>query len=270
MRRPSVELRDASRGRITILGSGTSHGVPMVGCTCAVCVSADPRDKRWRPSIFIEFQDGFRVLVDTTPDLRAQALRFGVTHVDAVLFTHSHADHILGLDELRRYNVLQKAALPCYADPRTARDIRRTFSYVFAPLAGEGGGIPQLELFTIAGTFCLGRHEIMPVPIFHGSRPILGFRIGSFAYLTDTNRIPDSSWPLLEGVKLLVLDALRDRPHSTHFSIAEALAVATRLAAERTYFTHICHDLPHAATCARLPAGVELAYDGLSLDFDGM
>ena len=252
--------------KVTVLGSGTSHGVPLVGCTCAVCRSDDPRDKRWRPSIFIEFPDGFRVLVDTTPDLRAQALRFNVTRVDAIVFTHSHADHIMGLDEVRRFNALQKAAVPCYADARTVRDIRRTFEYVFSPRGQEGGGIPRLELLTIAGAFCLGRHEIVPVPIFHGPRPIFGFRIGSFAYLTDTNHIPESSWPLLNGVTLLVLDALRDRPHSTHFTVAQALEVARRLAPERTYLTHICHDLPHAATCARLPAGVELAYDGLMLE----
>ena len=253
-------------GRVTILGSGTSHGVPMIGCTCAVCQSDDPRDKRWRPSILIEFSDGFSVLIDTTPDLRAQALRFNVTRVDAIVFTHSHADHVMGLDEVRRFNLLQKVTLPCYADGRTGRDIRRMFSYVFSPRGQEGGGVPRLELFTIAGTFCLGRREVVPVPIFHGSRPIFGFRIGSFAYLTDTNHIPESSWPLLDGVKLLVLDALRDRPHSTHFTVAQALEVVTRLAPDHTYLTHICHDLPHAATCARLPAGVELAYDGLILE----
>jgi phosphoribosyl 1,2-cyclic phosphate phosphodiesterase len=266
-------LTDSSvsrRGQVTILGSGTSHGVPMIGCACAVCRSADPRDTRWRPSILIEFPDGVRVLVDTTPDLRAQALRFNIDRVDAILFTHSHADHILGLDEARRYNHLQRAAVPCYADARTLQDIRRTFSYIFSADPGEGGGVPKIDLFTLAGPFCLGRHEIVPVPLFHGSRPILGFRIGSFAYLTDTNRIPEASWPLLDGVTVLVLDALRDRPHPTHFTIAEALAVAARVDPRQTYFTHICHELGHAATCARLPAGVELAYDGLSFELPGV
>jgi phosphoribosyl 1,2-cyclic phosphate phosphodiesterase len=240
----------------------------MIGCECAVCRSEDARDQRWRPSIYLELPDGSRVLVDTTPDLRAQALRFQVTKVDAILFTHSHADHILGLDEVRRYNMLQKAPMPCYGDRRTVGDIRRTFSYVFEPAATWGGGIPRIELFSIVGPFSLGRSEIIPVPVFHGSRSILGFRVGSLAYLTDTNGIPESSWPLLEGVKLLVLDALRERPHPTHFSVAQALEVVDRLRPELTYFTHVCHDLPHAATCARLPAGVELAYDGLAIEFD--
>lgn len=254
--------------RVTFLGSGTSHGVPMIGCRCDVCTSADERDKRWRPSIYLELPDGLRVLVDATPDLRAQALRFDVSRVDAILFTHSHADHILGLDEVRRYNVLQKAPVPCFGDRRTIADLRRIFSYVFVPSAG-GGGVPRLDTFVIAGSFCLGRSEIVPVPVRHGARSILGFRLGAFAYLTDTNGIPDASWPLLEGVQLLVLDALRDRPHPTHFSVAEALVVARRLGPRKTYLTHICHELPHAATCARLPDGVELAYDGLALDVPG-
>lgn len=257
-------------GRVTILGSGTSHGVPMIGCACAVCSSGDARDVRWRASIYIELPDGLRVLVDTTPDLRGQALRFNVTRVDAILFTHSHADHIFGLDEVRRFNQLQKAAMPCFGDRRTIEDVRRVFSYVFAPHTSQGGGVPRIQPFTIEGRFCLGRSEVVPVPLLHGARTILGFRVGSFAYLTDTNGIPESSWPLLDGVTTLVLDALRDRPHPTHFTVAEALAVVARLAPERTYLTHICHDLPHAATCARLPPGVELAYDGLSIAVAGL
>jgi phosphoribosyl 1,2-cyclic phosphate phosphodiesterase len=260
----------SATGHVTILGSGTSHGVPMIGCTCAVCTSTDTRDARWRTSIYVALPDGLRVLVDTTPDLRAQALRFGVTRVDAILFTHSHADHILGLDEVRRYNHLQRTAVPCFGDRRTIADIRRTFSYVFEAAERPGGGVPRLETFAVGGPFCLGRSEVVPVPLLHGSRAILGFRIGSFAYLTDTNAIPESSWPLLDGVTVLVLDALRDRPHPTHFSVTEALAVVARLGPDRTYFTHVCHDLSHQATCARLPAGVELAYDGLSFALPGL
>ena len=264
-----------------MLGSGTSHGVPAIGCDCAVCRSTDPRDRRTRPSIFIELQptepqpalaDEVRsILIDTSTDLRAQALANDVRRVDAILFTHGHADHVLGLDETRRYSAMQRAPIGCYADADTLEDLRRMFSYVFAPPRQPGGGLPQLRLFQIAGSFSMGGAEIVPIPLFHGRLPVLGFRIGSFAYLTDCNRIPDESWPLLTdngGVRVVILDALRERPHSTHFSVSEAVAVVARLGTERAYFTHICHDLPHAATCARLPSGVQLAYDGLVLEID--
>jgi phosphoribosyl 1,2-cyclic phosphate phosphodiesterase len=258
--------------RVTLLGTGTSHGVPMIGCDCAVCRSSDPRDRRFRASIVLDLgaaANGLRhVLVDTSTDLRSQALMHDLRSVDAILFTHSHADHIMGLDEVRRYNALKRAAIPCFGDERTLDDLRRIFDYIFKPPPVSGGGIPQLSLFQIMGPFSLGSVEIIPVPLLHGPRPILGFRAGTFAYLTDCSRIPEESWPLLAGVRTLVLDALRERPHPTHFSVAEALAVVDRLGPEHTYFTHICHDLPHAATCARLPDGVELAYDGLVLDVE--
>lgn len=240
----------------------------MIGCTCDTCRSTDPRDQRLRPSIYLSLDDGLSVLVDTATDLRQQALRHGLTRVDAVLFTHSHADHVMGLDELRRFNVLQRAAIPAYADKRTAEDLRRTFSYVFSPPEEKGGGVPQVELQVIDGAFAIGSLKIQPVPLLHGKRPILGFRFGTFAYLTDCNAIPGESWPLLEGLDILVLDALRHRPHPTHFSVNEALEVVARLRPRQTYFTHICHDLPHAATNKALPDGVELAYDGLALDVE--
>jgi phosphoribosyl 1,2-cyclic phosphate phosphodiesterase len=251
--------------QITFLGTGTSHGVPMIGCECGTCRSPDPRDRRSRPSVFIETDDGTAILVDAGPDLRSQALAYGINRVDAIVFTHGHADHILGLDDVRRYNHIMRRPMPCYADAHTVDDIRRMFGYVFDPEAPKGGGLPQLELFTIAGGFCVGRQEIVPVPVLHGRRPILGLRFGAFAYLTDCSAIPDESWPLLTGLDVVVLDALRERPHPTHFSIGEAVETARRIDAPRTYFTHMCHDLPHAATCEKLPAGVELAYDGLRL-----
>jgi phosphoribosyl 1,2-cyclic phosphate phosphodiesterase len=254
--------------KVTVLGSGTSSGVPVIGCACAVCTSSDPRDRRTRPSIVIQAGDSAShstILVDTSTDLRAQALANRVTRVDAILFTHSHADHVMGLDEVRIYNFRQRTSMPCFGDARTLDDIRRMFGYAFEPQL-EGGGIPQIALFPLLGPFSLGGVEVVPVPLMHGSRPILGYRVGSFAYLTDCNRIPDESWPLIKGVRTLVLDALRERPHTTHFNIAQALEVVEQLAPERTYFTHICHDLPHQATNARLPAGVELAYDGLVLE----
>lgn len=251
-----------------MLGSGTSHGVPMIGCECATCRSTDPRDRRSRASVLIEIAGGASVLVDTTTDLRAQALTHGVKRVDAIVYTHSHADHVMGLDEVRRFNVMQKSAIPCYGDERTARDLRRIYSYIFEPDTPKGGGIPQVVLSVIAGEFSIGPATFVPVPLLHGSRTIFGYRIGSFAYLTDCSVIPDGSWPLLAGVRTLVLDALRERPHPTHLSLADAISIAERLGPARAYFTHMCHDLPHAATCARLPEGVELAYDGLTFDID--
>jgi phosphoribosyl 1,2-cyclic phosphate phosphodiesterase len=255
--------------RVTFLGTGTSHGVPMIGCGCAVCRSSDPRDRRWRPSIYIEADDGAGLLVDTGPDLRTQALQFGVTRVDAILFTHGHADHVVGLDEVRRFNAIGRRTIPCYADAMTIGEIRQMFSYVFDPRAPKGGGIPDIVLHEIQGTFHPdGAHgvEVVPVPVLHGERPVLGFRIGAFAYLTDCSRIPDPSWRLLQGLGVVVLDALRDRPHPTHFSLSEAVDAARRIGARQTYFTHICHDLPHEATCARLPGRMALAYDGLAVE----
>jgi phosphoribosyl 1,2-cyclic phosphate phosphodiesterase len=235
----------------------------MIGCDCATCRSTDRRDKRWRTSVRVETDDGGSLLIDAGPDLRAQALAFDIRRVDAILFTHGHADHILGLDDVRRFNSLQRRPMACYGDAATIRDVRRAFGYVFDPLTAKGGGLPQLELFEVVGPFCVGRQEIVPVPIYHGDRGILGLRLGAFAYLTDCSRIPDGSWALLEGLDLLVLDALRETPHPTHFSLKEAIAAASRIAPRRTCFTHMCHDLAHEATCARLPAGMELAYDGL-------
>jgi phosphoribosyl 1,2-cyclic phosphate phosphodiesterase len=252
-------------GRVTFLGTGTSHGVPMIGCRCATCTSPDPRDQRWRPSIYIELAGGAALLVDTAPDLRSQALRFGVVRVDAVLFTHPHADHLLGLDETRRFNTLQRRAIPCYGDPDTIAEVRRVFAYAFDPRQ-EGGGVPRLHLFPVGGPFSIGGAEVVPVPVWHGALPIYGYRVGPFAYLTDCSGIPEASWPLLDGVRILVVDALRDAPHPTHFTVAQALDVVARLRPERALLTHIAHDLGHAATSARLPPAVEVAYDGLIVD----
>jgi phosphoribosyl 1,2-cyclic phosphate phosphodiesterase len=256
------------KARVTVLGSGTSHGVPMIGCSCAVCRSSDPRDRRTRPSIYVDVQDGPKILVDTSTDLREQALVNRVMRIDAILFTHSHADHIMGLDDSRRFTQMQKAAIPCYADALTVASLKKTFFYVFDPAAEKGGGLPQIDLQTIDGPFAVGGVEIQPIPLMHGSRPILGFRFGDFAYLTDTNHVPDESWPLLSGVKTVIVDALRHRPHPTHFTVAEALAAIARLQPSQAYLTHICHDLPHVATNQSLPAGVELAYDGLTLEIE--
>lgn len=253
--------------RVLFLGTGTSHGVPMIGCDCAVCRSDDPHDARTRPSIYVRLDDDLCVLVDTTPDLRTQALRHDLRRVDAVLFTHPHVDHIMGLDEVRRFNVLSRQPMPAFGNAETLAAIRRAFSYIFHRDAPRGGGVPDLRCWTLGGgAFSLGRQEVVPVPVRHGPWAVLGFRIGRFAYLTDCNDVPDASVDLLAGLDTLVLDALRHRPHPTHFTIAQASAMARRIGAKRTFFTHIAHDLAHAATNAMLPPGLALAYDGLEIE----
>jgi phosphoribosyl 1,2-cyclic phosphate phosphodiesterase len=253
-------------GRVLFLGTGTSHGVPMIGCECAVCRSTDPRDKRLRPSIYIDVPGHAKILVDTGPDLREQALTHHLTRVDAVLYTHGHADHIMGLDEVRRFNAIQGGPIPCYASAETWATLRQAFSYIFDGKPRKGGGIPELVPHEISGPFEVAGVVVVPVPVWHGDLPVLGFRLGTFAYLTDCNRIADESWSLIEGVETLVIDALRDRRHSTHFTVQEAIDVVARVSPRRALTTHMTHDLGHAATSARLPAGVELAYDGLVLD----
>lgn len=237
----------------------------MIGCGCTTCQSADPHDNRLRPSIYVQTPNA-SVLVDAGPDLREQALRHRIGAVDAILFTHGHADHILGLDDVRRFNAIMQRAMPCYGDEQTLTDIRKTFHYVFDPETPKGGGLPALDLVPISGSLRIGDLDVQPVPLWHGTRPILGFRFGAFAYLTDCNKLDDRAWPLLHGLDVLALDALRIRPHLTHFSLDEAIEVATRIGAARTFFTHMCHDLRHESTNARLPAGMALAHDGLVLD----
>jgi phosphoribosyl 1,2-cyclic phosphate phosphodiesterase len=254
--------------RITFLGTGTSTGVPMIACECAVCRSTDPRDRRLRPSIYVDVPGYTRILVDTSTDLRQQALAHRITRVDAVLITHTHADHVMGLDDIRRFNHVQGGSIPFFASEPAWEMLRKTFFYVFDGMPRLGGGIPKIEPRVIDGPFDVGGIRVVPVPLWHGRMPILGFRFGDFAYLTDCNSIPDQSWPLLRNVDTLVLDALRDKPHTTHFTIAEALDTAARLSPARTYFTHMAHDLGHADTNARLPPGVELAYDGLVVDIE--
>lgn len=251
--------------RVTMLGSGTSTGVPVIGCRCRVCTSDNPKNKRTRPGLKLEFDAGPVVLVDTPTDLREQALRFGLPRLDAVLFTHAHADHIFGLDDIRIFNFRQGRPIPCYGSETTLGSIRRTFSYVFE--AGqEGGGKPQLDLIPVREPFELLGGMVVPVPVWHGAMEVFGYRLGRFAYVTDCNVIPETSFDLLEGVEILILDALRYRPHSTHFSVEEALKAAEQIGARRTILTHFSHDVDHDAPAVALPEGVELGYDGLALD----
>jgi phosphoribosyl 1,2-cyclic phosphate phosphodiesterase len=250
--------------RVTMLGSGTSTGVPVIGCDCAVCTSADPRNRRTRPGLKLEW-DGHTVLVDTPVDFRDQALRFGVDRVDGVLFTHSHADHIFGLDDLRIFNFRQKQVIRCYGSAATMENLRRVFAYAFED-GQEGGGKPRLELVPVRDPFVLHQVRVEPVPVWHGETEVFGYRIGGFAYVTDVSAIPDKSYAHLAGVDTLILGALRYRPHPTHFTIAEATDAARLIGARRTIFTHLAHDVDHASPAAPLAPGTELGYDGLVFD----
>lgn len=256
--------------RITFLGTGTSQGIPMIGCACAVCQSSSPEDKRYRASIVVTHDDGAQVLVDTTPDLRSQALACGLTRVDSVVYTHSHADHIFGLDELRRFIALKGGGtLTVHGDAHTIAELRRIFAYAFSAPAELGGGVPRLVPSVVEAPFDIEGTRWVPVPILHGRTLIQGYRIGRFAYLTDCSDVPESSWSLLEGLDTVVIGALRERAHPTHFSLSEAVEAARRIGARRTLFTHMCHDLGHGDTNARLPEGMALAYDGLSVTLPG-
>ncbi|MGH9720573.1 MAG: MBL fold metallo-hydrolase [Bryobacteraceae bacterium] len=250
--------------RITVLGSGTSAGVPTIGCHCDVCRSADPRDNRLRPSIVIRYGDR-SVLVDTTPDFRTQALRAGLERLDAILFTHEHADHIMGLDDVRPFNFRQKAPIPIYASVQTMESIRRCFRYIFSTDTPESA-IPKLETHTLDGhAFDLFGVEFLPIRLMHGSGTVYGFRFGAAAYLTDHSVIPEDSLSDLEGLDVLFLDALRHKPHPTHSTVERSVAYVKQLAPRRAYFTHICHDLGHERTEKLLPPHVRLAYDGLEI-----
>lgn len=255
------------KGILTVLGSGTSVGVPTIGCDCAVCHSSDPKDRRTRPSVLIEY-NGKSVLIDTTPDFREQAIRERIRRLDAVLYTHPHADHLLGIDDLRPLSYQHRPGkLPLYARPEAAEFIRGMFGYIFNA-SYKFGGLPQLELIPIAGTLELFGASFESVTVIHGEMEILGFRFGSAAYLTDHSEIPEDSLAKLRNLDILFLDALRHQPHPTHSTVQNSLRIVERLQPRRAFFTHICHDLPHEATNASLPENVQLSYDGMKLEFE--
>jgi phosphoribosyl 1,2-cyclic phosphate phosphodiesterase len=265
---PFTDRRPKSRGdllgQLVFLGTGTSVGVPVVGCDCPVCTSSDPRNQRMRCSLVLGLPEG-NLLIDTTPDLRSQLLRERIGIINATLFTHDHADHLFGLDDLRIFPHYLGHSMPVYCEEQVEARIRKSFDYAFSEAAkAYAGGVPQLAIRRIGlEPFDLLGTRVVPLRLYHGRFQVLGFRFGNVAYCTDTNRIPDESLALLEGLDVLILDALRARPHATHYSLAEAVAIAERLRPKRTLFTHMGHDLDHAATNAELPQGMELAYDGL-------
>ena len=252
---------------LTVLGSGTSMGVPTIGCDCAVCCSSDPHDKRTRPSILLEYGGKF-VLIDSTPDFRQQAIRENIRHLDAVFYTHTHADHLLGIDDLRPLTFHHKPGkLPLYARPEAAEFIRNMFRYIF-DANYKFGGLPRVDMKSIEGPVELFGANFIPVPVIHGETEIIGFRLGSAAYLTDHSEIPENSYALLQGLDILFLDALRYKPHPTHSTVENSLRIVERVKPQRAFFTHICHDLPHEATNASLPPNVRLSYDGMKLEFE--
>src|SRR5579871_1153718 len=250
--------------RITVLGSGTSVGVPTIGCHCAVCNSPDARDQRLRPSIYLQYQ-GHGVLIDTTPDLRQQALRARIERVDAILFTHSHADHIMGLDDVRPLNFRQGGVIPIYGAAEHIENIRRCFHYVFSNHKTESS-VPRLTTNIFDGSpIDIYGLQFTPIRLCHGKGTVHGFRFGRAAYLTDHSDIPEESREQLKGLDVLFLDALRHRPHPTHSTVERSLQSVEELAPDRAFFTHICHDLSHARTEEALPSHVRLAYDGLEI-----
>jgi phosphoribosyl 1,2-cyclic phosphate phosphodiesterase len=260
--------------KVTILGSGTSQGIPIIGCKCLTCTSQNPKDKRLRVSVYIdsgikkENNNGtYKILIDTSPDFRQQMLVNGLDDIDAILYTHHHIDHIMGLDDIRQVNQLHKKTVDVFGNSETINYLKKAFSYIFDENTYKGGGIPDIETHVIElEKFKAGPVEVLPVKYFHGPTVVWGYRIGNFAYVTDCSGIPDEEFGKLENLEYLIIDALRFKPHSTHFSIDEAVDVSKRLKAKQTYFIHMTHDVMHDEVNPGLPGGIQLAYDGLAFE----
>ncbi len=255
---------------VTLLGTGTSTGVPVIGCDCEVCTSDDPRDTRTRCACYVEVGD-MGILIDTGPDFRQQALREGLDRIDAVCYTHHHFDHVVGIDDLRPFFRDNRRVMPCYAHADTAAVLRDNYDYIFG--ADPYPGAANVELHVVDGPFRVPSRAgdgasvpVDPILLHHGDLPVYGYRLGRFAYLTDASAIPQASFAQLQGIDVLVLDALRSRPHPTHFSFEEAVDAARRIGARETYFVHMTHNDRHAAADARLPDDIHLGYDGLTVD----
>lgn len=250
--------------KITILGCGTSTGVPVIGCKCSICASRDIKNKRTRSSLLVTVNSK-NILIDTSTDLRQQALSHNIERIDAVLYTHPHADHIHGIDELRSFNMIQKRSIPCYGSEFTINRIRDVFNYIFTNNENDSWK-PELETFLISAPFDLFGLLIQPINIYHGNMQILGFRIGGLAYITDCSQIPDDSKKMLDNLDVLILGALRHKPHPTHFSIQEAVQIGAELKSKRVILTHLSHNLDYSETNKALPDGFELAYDGMEIE----
>jgi phosphoribosyl 1,2-cyclic phosphate phosphodiesterase len=250
--------------KITFLGTGTSQGIPVIGCGCAVCQSGDPKDNRLRVSVLIEIADT-TIVIDSGPDFRYQMLREGVKDLDAILFTHEHKDHIAGLDDIRPFNYLLHKKIDIYATPRVQEALKREFAYIFSEVRYHG--LPQINLHTVVNeAFKVAGNQIIPLEVMHHKLPILGYRIGDFTYITDAKTISDEVIDKIKGTKVLVLNALQKESHISHLTFDEAIAMAEKVGAEMTYFTHISHNLGlHQEVSKELPANIHLAYDGLSI-----
>lgn len=253
--------------KVTFLGTGTSQGVPVIGCACQVCNSLDFRDKRLRTSIHIQIGE-LSLIIDTGPDFRSQVLRAGITKLDAVIYTHEHKDHTAGLDDIRPFNFMQQKDMPIFGRAQVLEQIKREFAYIFADKRYPG--IPMVETIAIDEMpFSIEGITITPIPVIHYKLPVMGFRIGDFTYITDASHIPEESFKLIEGTETLVLNALQKESHISHFTLGEAVEIARKIGAKQTYFTHVSHKLGvHNVVDQELPEGIALAYDGLQLTLD--
>lgn len=260
--------------KVTILGSGTSQGIPIIGCRCRTCMSDNPKDKRLRVSVYIDTglpkesgEGSYRILIDTSPDFRQQMLVNNLNDIDAILYTHHHIDHIMGLDDIRQINQLHKKTVDVYGNKETLSYLKKAFAYIFDENTYRGGGIPDIKTHIIKlEKFHAGPAEVTPVRYFHGPAEVWGYRIGGFAYLTDCSSVPEEEFSKLENIEYLVIDALRYKPHPTHLSIDEAAEISKRIGAGQTYFTHMTHDVLHDEANAKLPENIRLAYDGLTFE----
>ncbi|SDL90847.1 MBL fold metallo-hydrolase [Halarsenatibacter silvermanii] len=249
---------------ITFLGTGTSHGVPVPGCNCQTCKSSDPRNKRYRTSLFVELENK-SLMIDTPPEHRLQMVRWGPVTPDIILFTHEHADHIMGFDDLRSMNWRKNDTIPCFGNKRTVKRIKQTFSYIFEENSYHGGGTPRVDIFNLEDLSSSWQQIITPLPVKHGELDVFGYRIGPLAYITDVSSIPSQTLSKLEGIEVLILGVLRERPHRTHLNLEQGKNLVNKIDKPRTFFTHISHDLEYAETNRKLPEHIDLAYDGLKV-----